>query len=112
MTTKPSASASTFTVTLPKVGVGLQSTTFALILWLGGQGSALVDGITESISNLGDRVTSLEAKFADVGVDPEARSDVRACEKRNEEQDREVAELKTQVDKLTKCGKEGKRKCV
>ncbi len=100
-------STKTFTVTLPRVGVGLQSGTLALVLWLGGQADTFVDELTAGFDTLVDRVSALEDK---VGIDPKARAAAVETEARNVEQDEIIAELVNRVEKLEEC--QGKKKCI
>lgn len=101
-----------FTITIPKVGVGLQGGTLALVVWLGGQANSFVDQLTEGLDGLIARVTSLEQTVQGVGVDAKARQAAAEAETRNVEQDAIIDKLVNRVEKVEKCLKEGKRKCI
>lgn len=100
----------TFTITLPKVGVGLQGSTLALIVWLGGQANMFVDELTTGFTDLVERVTALEGTVKGMGVDVEARGTASAAETRNTEQDAIITDLVTRIEKVERCG--GKKKCT
>ena len=102
----------TFTITLPRVGVGLQGSTLALVLWLGGQADTFVDELTTGFNSLVDRVTDLERTIQGVGVDVKARAAAAEAETRNAEQDATITQLVNRIEKLELCAKAGKRKCV
>lgn len=100
-----------FTITVPKVGVGLQGLTFSLLIWLGGQANAFVQQLTEGFDGLTERVERLESAVANVGVDPDARAKARALQVDLEELREENFEQDERILKLEECLRKGRRKC-
>lgn len=95
-------------LTLPRVGVGMQSGTLVLLIWLGGQANEFVEELSTGMDSLGERVTSLEAK---VWEDPKARAEIAElrAELKAEREEKQVVE--TRLAKLEACSAAGKRVC-